>query len=151
MAVAVPGCRGGQVQPRAGGVPPIHIEQQIPTAREGGLVESLPGTGQEGLCSLSLAAALGVELGFQEPVDLEGTGKAKCTLRAWAGSEGRGKARSLQARGAPGSGQGQGLWQPSFSRRGCCHLGFPMGFPVRSCWLRAGGGQEVVLQVEVRA
>lgn len=99
------------------------------------LVESLPGTGQEGLCSLSLAAALGVELGFQEPVDQEGAGKA----------------RPLQARGAPGAGQGQGLWQPSFSRWGCCHLGFPMGFPVRSCWLRAGGGQEAALQVEVRA
>ena len=100
------GAEGARYSLGLGVSPPIHIEQQIPTAREGGLVESLPGTGQEGLCSLSLAAALGVELGFQEPVDLEGTGKAKCTLRAWAGSEGRGKARSLQARGAPGSGQG---------------------------------------------
>lgn len=36
-------------------------------------------------------------------------------------------------------GQGDSLWWPSVSRRGCCPLGLWMGFLVWSCWLRAGG------------
>ena len=79
----------------------------------------------------------------------EGAGKAKCSLGAWAENEGWGEARA-----APGSSQGESPGQPSVSRQGCCPLGLQMGFPVRSCWLRAGGEgggglQEVEVRVEV--
>lgn len=75
----------------------------------------------------------------------EGAGKAKCSLGAWAESEGWG-----EARGAPGSGQGESPWQSSVSRRGCCPLGLWMGFPVQSCWRRAGWGGVGLQKVEVR-
>lgn len=112
-------------------------------------LESLPGTGQEAWAAS--AKHLGLELGFQGPVDREGAGKAKGHLRAWAGSEGWSMVRPLQAKAAPGSGQGQSLWGPSFSRGVCCLLSILMGFPVRSCWLGAGGGKEAGLYVEIRA
>ena len=95
---------------------------------------------QEGLLCLSPAQHL--EWSWDSP---EGAGKAKCSLGAWAESEGWG-----EARGAPGSGQGESPWQSSVSRRGCCPLGLWMGFPVQSCWRRAGWGGVGLQEVEVR-
>ena len=99
---------------------------------------------QEGLLCLSPAQHL--EWSSDSP---EGAGKAKCSLGAWGKKEGWG-----EARGAPGSGQGESPWQSSVSRRGCCPLGLWMGFPVQSCWLRARGEggwglQEVEIRVDV--
>ena len=73
-------------------------------------LESLPGTGQEAWAAS--AKHLGLELGFQGPVDREGAGKAKGHLRAGARGGGWSMVRPLHASAAPGAGPPSPLARP---------------------------------------